>query len=67
MLNSLILKGAYGRKYATKALMIADWKTGKDFKIENGQYISIREIKYVSPLDTIYLSFEGTLINIKGL
>ena len=68
MINSLILNGAYGRTYTSKDLMIADWKAGKDFIIQQGgQYISIRELHYTSPLDTVYLSFNNTLINVKEI
>ena len=33
---------AYGRTYATPELAVQDWLDGKDFKILNGPYLSIR-------------------------
>ena len=41
---NLILKGAYGRHYATKEQALTDWKAGKDFKIVGGPYCSIRDV-----------------------
>ena len=41
---NLILKGAYGRHYATKEQAMADWQAGKDFKIVAGPYCSVRDI-----------------------
>lgn len=35
---------AYGRQYKTSQEAKADWETGKDFKIVNGPYLSIRDI-----------------------
>lgn len=42
-MNTLILIGAYGRRYATAEQALADWDNGKDFKIVNGPYCSIRD------------------------
>ncbi len=35
---------AYGRQYKTSQEAKADWEAGKDFKIVNGPYLSIRDI-----------------------
>jgi hypothetical protein len=39
----LFLVAAYDRKYYTKEQAIKDWEAGKDFKIYNGPYCSIRD------------------------
>lgn len=38
---------AYGRQYKTSEQAKADWTNGKDFKIVNGPYLSIRDVKYL--------------------
>lgn len=40
-----LAKPAYGRKYNSKEELKADWKAGKDFKILNGPYFSIRDFE----------------------
>lgn len=40
-----LLHGAYGRHYATITKLLEDWNAGKDFKIWNGPYCSIRDLK----------------------
>jgi hypothetical protein len=48
---SLVLTPAYGRDYNSKDAVIADWKAGKDFIIENvfhpysGKPISKRDVQ----------------------
>ena len=50
----LTLMGAYGRTYTTRAKALADWYEGKDFKICNGPYCSIRDIGHMTRLhDTV--------------
>ena len=34
---------AYGRRYFLPEDVLADWRAGKDFKLRNGPYFSIRE------------------------
>lgn len=47
MLNSVILTGAYGRKYATPEAAMKDWQDGKDFRLEGSStYCSIRDSQY---------------------
>jgi hypothetical protein len=56
MLNSLILMPAYGRVYLTEDAAMADWKAGKDFRIVNGPYCSVRDLaKMQTQLTTVYL------------
>lgn len=40
--RGLELRGAYGRETS-----LADWKAGKDFKIEGGPYCSIRDVEAI--------------------
>jgi len=44
MAHQVILTPAYGRVYATAERALLDWNEGKDFKIQNGPYCSIRDI-----------------------
>lgn len=46
----LTLLGAYGRIYTTKETALSDWNKGKDFKILNGPYCSIRDIDHIKRL-----------------
>jgi len=43
----MVIKPAYGRNYPTKEACLLDWNAGKDFKILNGPYCSIRDIEYM--------------------
>jgi hypothetical protein len=45
--NQLMIMPAYGRQYKTSQEAKADWETGKDFKIVNGPYLSVRDIDYI--------------------
>lgn len=40
----MYLVPAYGRKYHGSIDMLQDWVSGKDFKIQNGPYTSIRDL-----------------------
>jgi hypothetical protein len=42
--SQLMIMPAYGRQYKTSQEAKADWEAGKDFKIVNGPYLSIRDI-----------------------
>jgi hypothetical protein len=42
--KTLTIVPAYGRKYATRDFLLADWAGGKDFKIFDGPYLSIRDV-----------------------
>lgn len=39
----LILRPAYGRSYDSVEAIEKDWLEGKDFKIQNGPYCSVRD------------------------
>ena len=43
----LMIMPAYGRHYKTSEEAKADWNAGKDFKIVNGPYLSIRDANYL--------------------
>jgi hypothetical protein len=45
MAYQLILVPAYGRKYDSVSTAKLDWLDGKDFRLANGSYCSIRDIK----------------------
>jgi len=53
---------AYGRSYKTPDAAIEDWKAGKDFRIVNGPYLSIRDVKAMmedrNPIDEIMFGSE---------
>lgn len=42
-MNMLFIIPAYGRRYQTEEALRKDWEDGKDFKILNGPYLSIRD------------------------
>ena len=44
----MYLVPAYGRRYATSAACLKDWKAGKDFKVAKGAYCSIRDYDELS-------------------
>lgn len=59
MLN-MILMGAYGRTYANKESAMRDWYAGKDFKIVDGPYCSIRDLEALASYGMdIVLMLEG--------
>jgi hypothetical protein len=41
--SPMVLLPAYGRKYTSAAKALKDWEAGKDFKIKNGPYTSVRD------------------------
>lgn len=43
--SPVVVVPAYGRKYLTSEAARQDWKAGKDFKIVNGPYCSIRDLE----------------------
>ena len=43
----LMIMPAYGRQYKTSEEAKADWNAGKDFKIVNGPYLSIRDVNHL--------------------
>lgn len=42
-MKMLFIIPAYGRRYETEEALRKDWEDGKDFKILNGPYLSIRD------------------------
>lgn len=53
--TSVVLRGAYGRKYLTKKSAIADWDAGLDFKITGGGYCSVRDVKLLTDSYSVLL------------
>jgi hypothetical protein len=51
MAQRITLIGAYGRTYAETSKAALDWQAGKDFKIVNGPYCSIRDISHLKRLN----------------
>lgn len=47
MNKTLLLLPAYGRRYLTLDQASADWVAGKDFKIFEGPYCSIRDVALI--------------------
>lgn len=43
----LMIMPAYGRQYTTSEQAKVDWIAGKDFKIVNGPYLSVRDVGYL--------------------
>jgi hypothetical protein len=48
--NVLHLKPAYGRSYENQEMLMKDWEEGKDFKIIDGPYLSIRNLDHIREL-----------------
>ena len=56
--SQIVLVPAYGRKYKNKEAAVVDWYAGKDFKIDNGPYTSIRNINYLKETSSgVYISW----------
>lgn len=51
-MSSIYVVPAYGRDYENKDQAVDDWLDGKDFKIANGPYCSIRDFNI---LDTVVM------------
>ena len=51
----MYLTPAYGRRYATEAACLKDWRTGKDFKLTKGAYCSIRDYDELSIDGPVYI------------
>jgi hypothetical protein len=62
--NFLVVMPAYGRSYATSEQVIADWKSGKDFKVVNGPYCSIRDLDYLD-CDAVWVDLVTTLVRVE--
>ena len=53
-MNNIILEGAYGRTYDNWIPAFTDWQDGKDFKIEDGPYCSIRDVEALKEMGTLW-------------
>lgn len=59
-MNKIILEGAYGRTYDNWLQANADWYEGKDFKIMDGPYCSIRDIEALRELGELWFRVRVT-------
>lgn len=55
--DEILLLPAYGREYTSKNQALADWRSGKDFKIYNGPYCSMRDITALQALGTVRIVY----------
>jgi hypothetical protein len=62
--SQLVVIPAYGRKYSTKEAAVQDWKDGKDFKIANGPYCSIRDISKIN-YSSIWIDLVDTVVRVE--
>ena len=61
----LFLTAAYGRKYTSREQAVKDWQAGKDFKIDDGPYCSIRDIELMrKEFSNIYIIYERGSVKI---
>ena len=60
----VVLVPAYGRKYLTTQAAHEDWKAGKDFKIVNGPYCSIRDLKHMA-CSSVWIDLVSTLFRVE--
>jgi len=59
---------AYGRTYETESAMLDDWRDGKDFRLVDGAYFSIRDVDaLVHSLHIDVLMIEGVFIPLEGV
>ncbi len=49
----LLLLPAYNRRYKTAEEVLADWNAGKDFKVRNGPYCSIRDLPVLKAIGVV--------------
>lgn len=56
-MSAIYVSPAYGRSYANKDDAVDDWLDGKDFKIIEGPYCSIRDFNI---LDTVVVVTKNT-------
>ena len=57
----VVIMPAYGKQYANKYQAIEAWKSGKDFKIVNGPYCSIRDLDKLN-CSSVWIDLVTTLV-----
>ena len=62
--SPVVLMPAYGRQYATKCAAVADWKSGKDFKIVGGPYCSIRDLEALQA-SSVWIDLSTTIVQVE--
>ena len=57
--SPIVIVAAYGRKYTTKEAALKDWNAGKDFRIFDGPYCSIRDLPALkASASTVHLTLD---------
>ena len=60
----IILLPAYGRTYTSVESLLKDWQDGKDFRIAQGPYTSVRDRqRLIDAFDGIVFYFNNTTTN----
>jgi len=61
----MFLIPAYGRQYKTKQQALDAWKDGKDFKIVDGPYTSIRDINELHGMaDRVLVQYDNGIFEV---
>ena len=60
----VVVMPAYGRQYKTSQEAYAAWKSGKDFKIVNGPYCSVRDIQKLHA-SSVWVDLVTTLVRVE--
>ena len=62
--SPLVVMPAYGRSYKTTNEAVEAWRSGKDFKIVNGPYCSIRDIANLA-CSSVWIDLITTLVRVE--
>jgi hypothetical protein len=62
--SPLVVMPAYGRSYKTSSEAVEAWKSGKDFKVINGPYCSVRDIANLS-CSSVWIDLITTLVRVE--
>ena len=60
----VVLVPAYGRTYKTSQEATQAWKLGKDFKIPNGPYCSIRDLNKLNA-SSVWIDLVTTIVRVE--
>lgn len=60
MNDTMIITGAYGRRYQDSHSAVVDFINGKDFRMIGGRYMSVRDLKLIlkDGWDTLVIDFD---------
>jgi len=59
-MNTLFVGSAYGRIYPFRHQVLEAWRGGKDFKIVNGPYMSVRDTGLIKDEGYDQVVFKGS-------